>query len=114
MPLCHLWFEEISTLANDEGIPVCIPKFAARQASRSNTTADSPEVYFRQNVMIPFLDYLLSEMKERFNETQKTKIKLLGFIPSIAVNYETSSIDKVGRIYSSDLPCPQLLSIEFH
>ena len=109
----HIWFQDIKKLADDEDIAVVIPKLALRQASRSNTPADSPEVYFRQNVMIPFLDYLLSEMEGRFGSQQQTKIKLLGLIPSISVEFNSASIDEVGKVYQSDLPCPQLLPVEF-
>ena len=47
---------------------------------RSNIPAESPEVYYRRNVMIPFLDHILIEMENRFGEIQQTNL-----IPSTAV-----------------------------
>ena len=91
-------------------IPVTMPTIHTRQAHRSNISADSPEAYYRRNIMIPFLDHILSEMRHRFGEVHHTKIKLLGLIPSIVVDYDAASIDAVGR---ADLPSPQMLSTEF-
>lgn len=63
--------------------------------------------------MIPFLDQILSEMRHRFGEVHRTKIKLLGLIPSIVVDYDAASIDTVGELYRADLPSPEMLSTEF-
>ena len=107
------WFEEIEEFANDLSIPVTVPRISSRQVHRSNIPAESPEVYYRRNVMIPFLDHILVEMENRFGEIQQTKVKLLGLIPSTAVTYAAASISEVGKLYESDLPSPQLLTMEF-
>ena len=90
-----------------------MPRIAIRQLHRENTPADSPESYYRRNVMIPLLNHILVEMKERLGTTQQTKIRLLGLIPSIASSYQLSSISESGKVFDSYLPCPQLLEMEF-
>ena len=87
----HSRFDEIKDFANKLSIPVTTPRISSRQVHRANVPADSPEVYYRRNVMIPFLDHLSSEMQSRFGPVQQTKIKLLGLIPSTAVTYSSAS-----------------------
>lgn len=109
----HAWFEEITEFATLLDVPVTMPRIYARQVHRSNIPADSPEAFYRRNIMIPFLDHILSEMRHRFGEIHHTKIKLLGLIPSIVVDYDAASIDYVGELYREDLPSLQMLSTEF-
>ncbi len=110
----HAWFEEIKSFAESLDISVSIPRITSRQVHRANIPADTPEVYYRRNIMIPFLDHITAEMETRFGPIHQTKIKLLGLIPSTAVSYAASSIKDVGELYKSDLPSPQLLTTEFN
>ena len=110
----HSWFEEIKTFADSLNTTVSTPRLASRQAHRSNVPAESPEVYYRRNIMLPFLNCLTSEIEARFGSIHQTKIKLLCLVPSTAVNCTASSIRNVGDLYKSDLPSPQLLSTEFN
>ena len=109
----HSWFEEIKTFSDSLDIPVSTPRLASRQTHRSNIPGDTPEVYYRRNIMLPLLNYLISEMEARFGSIHQTKIKLLSLVPSTAVNCTASSIKEVGDLYKSDLPSPHLLSTEF-
>ena len=95
-------------------VPISIPRIASRQVHRANIPADSPEVYYRRNIMRPFLDHVTSEMDSRFGSVHQTKIKLLCLIPSDSVSCTPSSIKDVGELYKSDLPSPQLLSTEMN
>ena len=49
----HLLYCEIKTLADELNIPIATPRIAARQAHRSNIPADSPDAYYRRNLVIP-------------------------------------------------------------
>ena len=102
----HLWFEEITKFGESLNIiPISVPRVLVRQVHRSNTPAviDCPEDYYRQNIMIPFLDHILIEMQERFGGTHQKIVKLLGLIPSIAVSYASVSITEVGKLYELSL-----------
>ena len=110
----HSWFEEIKTFADSLDISVSIPRTASRQVHRSNVPAETPEVYYRRNIMLPFLNYLLSEIEARFGSIHQIKIKLLCLVPSTVVNCTVTSIKSVGDLYKSDLPSPQLLPTEFN
>jgi len=108
----HLWYCEIKTLADELNIPIATPRIAARQVHHSNIPADSPEAYYRRNLMIPLLDHIITELTERFGPIQQTKVKLLGLIPSVAATYPPSSVTEVGELYKADLPS-HLLSTKF-
>ncbi len=109
----HLWYVDIKAMADELGITATTPRIVGRQVHRSNVPGDSPEVYYRRNLVIPFLDHIVTELNERFGPTQQTKVKLLGLIPSIAATYPSASIAEVGELYKADLSSPQMLSIEF-
>ena len=82
----------------------------ARQAHCNNIPADSPEAYYRRNLMIPFLDHIITELTKRFGPIQQTKVNL---IPSVAATYPPASVTEVGELYKADLPSPHLLSTKF-
>ena len=50
----------------------------------------------------------------RFGNTQKTAVQLLGLVPSITVSRTDENIDAVSEMYSSVLPNPQTLDVEYH
>lgn len=102
------------TFAAHLNVPVSTPRIASRQVHRANVPADSPETYYRRNIMRPFLDHITSEMETRFGSIHQTKIKLLSLTPSASVSCTSSSIKDVGELYKSDLPSPQLLSTELN
>uniref|UniRef100_A0A1X7V4Q2 Uncharacterized protein n=1 Tax=Amphimedon queenslandica TaxID=400682 RepID=A0A1X7V4Q2_AMPQE len=110
----HHWYTDITVLAEKLCITVNTPRISGRQAHRSNIPADSPEVFYRQNLVVPFLDRITSELTKRFGSTKQTKVKLLGLIPSIAATYPDASIKKVGESHKFCLPSPQLLLTEYH
>ena len=100
-------------MAEELNILIATPRITARQIHRSNIPADSPEAYYRRNLVIPFLDHITTELTQRFGPVQQTKVKLLGLIPSIAATYSPASVTEVGELYKADLPSPHLLSTEF-
>ena len=109
----HLWFNEVKTLADELDIAVSTPRITARQVHRANIPADSPEVYYRRNLMIPFIDHITTELEGRFGPIHQMMVKLLGLISSVAASYPLASIKEVGDMYEADLPSPHLLSTEF-
>ena len=109
----HLWLDDVKILADKLDIAVAVPRINARQVHRDNIPADSPEEYYRRNLMIPFLDHITTELENRFGPIHQTKVKLLGLVPALATSYPLASINEVGDLYKADLPSPYLLSTEF-
>ena len=105
----HLWFNEVKTLTDELDIAVSTTRITARQVHLANIPAYSPEEYYQRNLMIPFLDHITTELEGRFTPIHQTKVKHLGFIPSLAASYPLVSIKEVGDLYKADLPSPHLL-----
>ena len=80
-----MWFTEVEKKCEALGIQPSLPRLCGRQAHRSNTPAQTPSEYYRRTVTIPVLDHLLSEMKSRFSQHQKTSLLGLYLVPSILV-----------------------------
>ena len=104
----HLWFNEVKTLADELDIAVSTPRITARQVHHANIPADNPEEYYRRNLIIPFLDHINTELEGRFRPIHQIKVKLLGFIPSLAASYPLASIKEVGDLYKSRLSVTSL------
>ena len=65
-------YDEAKELAEDIGSTKEKPRTVnGRQMQRCNITAESTTEYFKRSLTIPFSDYLLSEMKERFSVTNR-------------------------------------------
>uniref|UniRef100_H3ABH7 Uncharacterized protein n=1 Tax=Latimeria chalumnae TaxID=7897 RepID=H3ABH7_LATCH len=56
------WYSEISSLAEKVDITLQIPRLAGQQKHRSNQPANSTEEYYKCAIVIPFVDYMLSEI----------------------------------------------------
>ena len=69
-----LWFCEVKTLADELDIAVSNPRITGRQVHHANIPADSPEVYCRRKVMIPFLDHITTELESSFELIHQTKV----------------------------------------
>ena len=68
----HHWYTDITVLAEKLCITINTPRIAVRQAHQSNIPADSPEVFYRRNLVVPFLDHITSELTKRFGSTERT------------------------------------------
>ena len=99
-PEFHDWFEEINHFADINNILVTIPRIASRHVRRANIPADSPDVYYRRNVMLPFLNHVTTEMENRFGSIHLTK-KISRFILSTTLSYASSSMKDVGEHFKS-------------
>ena len=89
-----------------------IPRTATRQAHRNNVPAETPLVYYKRALIIPFMDTIISETKSRFQKTHCIAGKVLCLIPSIICNEETTDLKELLEMYESDLPNPDAVDQE--
>ena len=56
----HDWFMDASRIGSELGIVLTVPRLSGRQQHRANAGPENPdpEVYYRINVAIPFLDHM--------------------------------------------------------
>lgn len=109
------WFQLAVDIASevDTELPT-IPRRCNRQTQRSNVEADSPEVYYRRALTIPFLDHLLSELEFRFSTNVKIAALGLCLVPSILLKRDDweENIMNLAALYEIDLPTPLSLETE--
>lgn len=46
---------------------IMMPRLTARQRDRTNVPADSAHAYYRRAVFLPFVNFCIAQMKERFS-----------------------------------------------
>ena len=79
----ELWFQDACKIADKVDAVVKAPRTCQKQTLRRNVPADSPKVYYKLNVAVPFLDHLLQEIKSRFTDKNRVAFKGISLIPSI-------------------------------
>ena len=97
-------YDEAKELAEDIGSNEEKPRTVnGRQMQCCNIPAETTTEYFKRSLTIPFLDYLLSEMKERFSVTNRQAVTaILSLLPQIAIK---CALDyKLFTFYENDLP----------
>ena len=88
-----------------------IPRRCGRQTQRNNVPAETPKVYYRLAVYLPFLDSLIQQLNMRFGDLSKQAVQGLCLIPSnISEQHPPSSLDL--EYYMDDLPSPDSLEQE--
>ena len=94
----------MAEVSGSEGMS--IPRRCGRQTARSNVQASTPEEYWRRTVFIPFLDHLLQEFNNRFDQLNLDAIKGLYLIPDKLSKLSDDNIDTIYERFKEDLPSP--------
>ena len=100
----HSWYEQAESLAQEVGVIPEVPRVTSRQIHRDNTEHDSVEEYYRRIVVLPLLDHLIQQMKERFGKTQRIVARL--------INLDHVCLEDLTLFYSDDLPSIALVPTE--
>lgn len=99
-------YNQATDLAKEMGTEIQMPRTTARQKNRSNVPTESAEVYYRMSVYIPFLDFIINELKTRFPKTEMECMGKLQHLLSPDINDAYISDILQGAIkYREDLPC---------
>ena len=111
------WFDVATALAQRaNACPPELPRRCMHQAARDNTPADTPEMYYKRTVSIPFLDELIGHLRSWFANIQQQAMRDLTFVPSVLMDdtLPKPTIDEVVEYYGEDLPTPSSLDAELH
>ena len=76
------WYKVVKDLAEEVFIEETTPRTCGRQKHRANTAAKTPSEYYRRTVTQPLLEYLITQMSERFSEESMVPYYGLSIIPS--------------------------------
>ena len=77
----HDWFMDASRIGSELGIVLTVPRLSGRQQHRANAGPD-PEVYYRINVAIPFLDHMEQVLNYRFHRDSMVGSHLFYLVPT--------------------------------
>jgi hypothetical protein len=94
------------------GDDIAVPRIVARQTCRANIPAANTTEYYRQVLYVPFLDFLISELRSRFNAHADILSSLQGFLPEHTDNVNDDHIEMCTKFYTQLLPDPTQLSSE--
>ena len=88
-----------------------LPRTTGRQQHRCNVPSSSPSEYYKRQLTIPALDYLTSEISERFASCFSTMLsQIMKLFPvSVAESEEEVTSEQINDIitfYEDDLPAP--------
>ena len=110
--ILHGWFVQAETLASEVDVVPQVPRTTGRQIHRDNVEHASAEEYFRRTVVIPFLDNLLEQLRERFGSTQMMASKLMCLVPSVICSVDNVNYKSLVEFYEEDLPNSALVATE--
>ena len=78
--ISELW-KKVVAIGTEIDVEIRKPRTTTRSQYRSNagSTDDSAEIYYRQNVYLPFLDHCISKFQNRYDSTGHPRIGQLKF-----------------------------------
>ena len=108
------WFEQAAILAQSVGTVPQVRRTSRRQQHRDNVEHSTLEEYSRRSITVPFLDYLVTGMKERFSGTSSQVSSLLCLVPKVMESSTDTeeTFKQLGKTYASHLPNPLTLSTD--
>lgn len=110
------WFQEASALAASVDVLPSIPRRCVQQRNRDNTPGDSPDIYYKRALVIPYLDELISQLDERFSSFAHITVQGINLTPSSLVKNSSESLftelEDFVQLYKHDLPSPAGLRSE--
>ncbi|XP_071149569.1 52 kDa repressor of the inhibitor of the protein kinase-like isoform X2 [Mytilus edulis] len=111
------WYEEAVVMGKEHDIVPSVPRTCGRQRNRCNVPGETPDVYFRRALCIPYIDELISGINDRFSSLSKTAVMALVLIPEMTIQKQHAhvileNIKPFLDFYHSDLPSPFGISSE--
>ena len=103
----HRWYEKGKQLTSCMGTEVKVPRVPKIQYNRSNVPADTPLLYYKRSIGIPFIDILLQQLQNRFSIDNCGQVSAyLSLIPSLMVKLGMPP-PKQFESWHDDLPTPK-------
>jgi len=102
-------YTKATRMAEIADIELNTPRRCGRQTARSNVPADTPKIYFKRMVYIPFLDSIIQQFSMRFGSLATQAVRAIKLIPANVVNEDNlseSSFHDIVNYYKDDMPEP--------
>lgn len=108
-------FKKATDLGLKFDVTPSLPHTRGRQTNRDNVPAETPEIYYRRVITVPYLDYLISELDTRFSDHQRKSMMALSLIPSVLVTDNENQdqiLNNLTTLYEDELPSPRTFYAE--
>lgn len=79
-------WQRAEDIANELGVELTIPRRPGRATYRENYNTNSAEEYYRLSIYVPMIDYVLSDLRERFAIETLEIFNLSCFVPENTLN----------------------------
>lgn len=86
-----IWFEKVDELCSTLKVQPSMPRMTGRQIHRNSVPADNPQQFYIRNVVIPFIDDITSNMRERYNLKNKKLLLLFNLLPATNIKMKDST-----------------------
>ena len=105
-------FQLACSMAKSSDGEIAIPHCCGRQTFRNNVEGDTPEVYYRRSVFLPFIDSLLEQLSSRFRRLSSLATKALFLLPEHLCNISDLDATDILEFYAEDVPYPHIFKQE--
>ncbi|XP_050059737.1 52 kDa repressor of the inhibitor of the protein kinase-like [Aphis gossypii] len=95
-------FKSALNVANNLNVTKLIPRIVGTQNHRQNHSTDSPEVYFRISLFIPYLDELSMSLSNRFTKHKEVLLSLQHIVLFYAINSSYTNVLHAINFYQTD------------
>ncbi|XP_050512966.1 52 kDa repressor of the inhibitor of the protein kinase-like [Diabrotica virgifera virgifera] len=96
-------FNMAQELANKLEVPVMVPRIVGTQRFRSNIESRTPEKFYRRTVYIPYIDEIMTSLKDRFLSHKDILRGLDNFVPANSVKKQYEDLIPALEFYKDDL-----------
>ena len=78
----HSIIEKATVMAETAGTTISKPRTVKRQTLWGNVDADTPEIYYRRTIFLPFVDGIIQQLSDLFPQLTLHATRGLLLIPS--------------------------------
>ncbi|KAJ8024838.1 52 kDa repressor of the inhibitor of the protein kinase [Holothuria leucospilota] len=105
------WFQKAKSMAESVNAEEPrLPRKCGRQKHKDNTPAKNIEEHYRVTITVPFLDHMVTQLNDKFAESQQKATLALFLIPSQLP--ENMDWKELVTMYANDLPFPENFECE--
>ncbi|XP_071035380.1 52 kDa repressor of the inhibitor of the protein kinase-like [Parasteatoda tepidariorum] len=106
-------FTNAEHICEELGIEMNRPRVASGQVHRSNVPSENAGEFFRRSIVIPYLNSIISSLKDSFSSTQRKEFSLLQLHPNAMNKLDKASyLEVLEDIYTmyKDLLLPNFIT----
>ena len=110
-------YQQAVMLGQSVDVEEAAPRQTVRQQHRQNIPSNGVSEYYKRNLTIPILDYLISELDNHFDaQSSDNLVEFMKLLPSEVVNATSQLVpadfSNILGVYGSDLPSASFFDTE--